>query len=357
MIAVTALIGSVLVLKNRFCHFGMSRYLTSLGIALCFAGVGMNAHAVDVDLRNAIEAKVKGDIASAIVLTDANLISLGIVDFNPNSFIDLSEIGDINVGDEDTLRRRSQLKSYTIPWTSDEVKLSPQWTRSFGVRFSYVSATDSIDGIDEKSLQSPLEDTSYLLAAEYRWKYKINNNWDLALGLGGQFIWLENTLKYRDPLLEELSGLIDNALVNTSYGALMFDPNAELTYASQWYGHKWEFISSLRYAAGRTLFTDDGTQAVSPQVGRFSNAFVFHYQLPNAWDRRNEMRLLAKRVDLTGDVVDPMGTHYYYELGAGWIIETPSLSSWLDNIGVGITLNINSGLSGGGVVLLLNEEI
>lgn len=326
-------------------------------MALCLAGVGTKVHAVDTDLRHVIEAKVKGDITSTIVLTDANLISLGIVDFNPNSLVDLSEIGDINVGDEETLRRRSQLKSYTVPWESDDVQLTPQWTRSVGVRFSYVSATDSIEGIDDRTLQSPLEDTSYLLAGEYRWKYKINQNWNLALGLGGQFLWLENSLKYQDPLLESFSSLIDNAFVNTSYGALMFDPNAELTYASQWYGHKWEFISSLRYAVGRTVFTDDGAQAVSPQVGRFSNAFVFHYQLPNAWDNRNELRMLIKRVDLTGDVVDPMGTRDYYELGAGWIIETPSLSSWLDNIGVGITLNINSGLSGGGIVLLLNEEL
>lgn len=357
MIVVTLLIGSVLVLKSRSNNFWLSRYLTRFVIVLCCCGVGSNAHAVDEDLRNAIEAKVKGDITSAIVLTDANLITLGIVDFNPNSFVDLSEIGDINVGDEDTLHRRSQLKSYTMPWESDETKLSPQWTSSFGARISYVNATDSIEGIEDRSLQSPLEDTSYLLAGEYRWTYNINKNWNLALGLGGQFLWLENTLKYQDPILESVSGLIDNTLVNTSYGALMFDPNAELTYTSQWYGHNWEFISSLRYAVGRTLLTDDGTQVVSPQVGRFSNAFVFHYQLPNAWDNRNEMRLLAKRVDLTGDVVDPMGTHYYYELGAGWIIETPSLSSWLDNIGVGITLNINSGLSGGGIVLLLNEEL
>lgn len=318
-------------------------------------GVSLNVHGIDADLRQAIEAKVKGDITSAIVLTDANLISLGIVDFNPNSVIDLSEIGDVNVGDEDTLRRRSQLKSYTIPWTSDETKLSPKWSRSLGVRFSYVNATDNIEGIEDRSLQSPLEDTSYLLAGEYRWQYKIDQNWNLALGLGGQLIWQENTLKYHDPVLEGVSHLLDNALVNTRYAAIMLDPNAELAYSGDWFGNKWEFISQLRYGVGRTLLTDDGSQAVSPQVGRFSNAFIFHYQLPKAWNKRNEMRLLVKRVDLTGDVIDPMGTHYYYELGAGWIIETPELSSWLDNIGVGITLNINSGLSGGGVVLLLNE--
>ena len=171
-------------------------------MALCLTGVGTKVHAVDTDLRHVIEAKVKGDITSTIVLTDANLISLGIVDFNPNSLVDLSEIGDINVGDEETLRRRSQLKSYTVPWESDDVQLTPQWTRSVGVRFSYVSATDSIEGIDDRTLQSPLEDTSYLLAGEYRWKYEINQNWNLALGLGAQFLWLENSLEYQDPLLE-----------------------------------------------------------------------------------------------------------------------------------------------------------
>ena len=313
--------------------------------------------ALDLDVRGAVEAKIKGDITSAMVLTDANLITLGIVDFNPNTIVDLSEIGDINVGDEASLKRRSQLTSYTLPWESDAVSISPEWLRSVMVRLSYVHASDSLQGLEDKTLSSPIEDTSYLLAGEYRWRYQINKQWRVIFGLGAQLLWLENTLTYQDPVLRNYRGQLDEKLVNTSYGAIMLDPNAEVTYTGDWLGNKWEFISTLRYGIGRSLLTDDGMQVVTPQVGRLSNALVFHYGLPDFFERQNEMRLLAKRIDLSGDVIDPMGTRHYYEFGAGWVVQTPSLSSWLRNIGIGVTLNINSGLSGGGIVLLFNEEM
>ncbi|MCG9721463.1 Solitary outer membrane autotransporter beta-barrel domain [Shewanella sp. Isolate7] len=311
--------------------------------------------AAEINLRPAVEAKLKGDITSAMVLTDANLITLGIVDFNPNTIVDLSEIGD--VGSEESLERRSQLTSYTLPWESEPVILSPHTTGSIQVRLSYVHASDSIQGLEDETISSPLEDTSYLLAGEYRWKYQINPQWRAMFGLGAQLLWLENTLTYKDPLLSSIRGQLDEKLVNTSYGAIMLDPNVEVSYTGDLLGNKWEFISTLRYGIGRSVLTDDGMQAVTPQVGRLSNALVFHYGLPDFFERQNEMRLLAKRIDLSGDVIDSMGTRHYYEFGAGWVVQTPSLSSWLRNIGIGITLNINSGLSGGGIVLLFNEEM
>ncbi|MCG9748771.1 Solitary outer membrane autotransporter beta-barrel domain [Shewanella sp. Isolate8] len=311
--------------------------------------------APEINLRPAVEAKLKGDITSAMVLTDANLITLGIVDFNPNTIVDLSEIGD--VGSEESLERRSQLTSYTLPWESDTVPLSPEWSQSIQVRLSYVHASDSIQGLEDETISSPIKDTSYLLAGEYRWKYQINQQWRAMFGLGAQLLWLENTLTYKDPLLSKIRGQLDEKLVNTSYGAIMLDPNVEVSYTGDLLGNKWEFISTLRYGIGRSLLTDDGMQAVTPQVGRLSNALVFHYGLPDFFERQNEMRLLAKRIDLSGDVIDPMGTRHYYEFGAGWLVQTPSFSSWLRNIGIGITLNINSGLSGGGIVLLFNEEM
>lgn len=333
----------------------MLRYLSALGLVLI--GWSLPVSAVEDALRQAVETKVKGDVTSAIVLTDANLITLGIVDFDPNAFIDLGGIGDINAGDADSLRRRSQLRNYSLPWESKPSEFNRDWQVSSAVRLSYVNATEDILGVDDQSLVSPLEDTSYLLAAEYRWQYRLTPRWQAVFGVGGQLLWLENRLEYRDPILAAQRPQLDGVIVNTRYGAVMVDPNVELTYTSDLFGHKWEFISAFRYAYGRTVLTDNGAQSVSPEVSRFSNTLVFHYGLPNVWARRNELVLQAKRVDLSGDVVDPMGTRYYYELGAGWIIETPSLAAWVDNIGLGITLNINSGLSGGGLILLFNEPL
>ncbi|WP_239473245.1 Solitary outer membrane autotransporter beta-barrel domain [Shewanella algidipiscicola] len=333
----------------------MLRCLTTLGLILI--GWSLSASEVEEAVRRVVEAKVSGDVTSAIVLTDANLITLGIVDFDPNAFIDVGAIGDINVGDADSLRRRSQLRNYSLPWESQPRELDRDWLVSSAVQFSYVHSNDNIIGIDDPSLISPIEDTIYLLAAEYRWRYHLSPRWQVVFGAGGQLLWLENNLEYRDPILASQRALLDGIIVNTRYGAVMVDPNVEFTYTSELFGHKWEFISAFRYAYGRTVLTDNGAQSVSPEVSRFSNTLIFHYGLPSVWSRRNELILQVKRVDLSGDVVDPMGTRYYYELGAGWIIETPSLAAWIENIGLGITLNINSGLSGGGLVLLFNEPL
>ncbi|MCE9680521.1 Solitary outer membrane autotransporter beta-barrel domain [Shewanella sp. AS1] len=332
---------------NRF-------WLISLLLLLALSS---RANAIDPILRKAIKQKVTGDFTSAIVLTDANLISLGVVDFNPNAIVDLDDLGNVNAGDDDSLKRRSQLKSYTVPWESDEMDLTDDWQGAYAVRFSYVHAKDHIKGINDETISSPLEDTSYLFASEFKWKYQISDNWKVVLGAGGQLIWQDNSLIYNDPVLRQVKPLFDDALVNTSLGAIMIDPNAEFTYTSELFGHKWEYISTLRFAIGRTVMTDNGAQSVSPQVGRWSNAFLFHYELPSVWDKANEVRFLVKRVDLTGDVIQSIGTDNYYEFGAGWVIETSSLVSWLSSIGLGITININSGLSGGGIVLLLNEPL
>ncbi|MCG9698410.1 Solitary outer membrane autotransporter beta-barrel domain [Shewanella sp. Isolate11] len=323
-------------------------------LAMTLASFSLNANTIDPAIRAAAEQKVKGDVTSAIVFTDANLISLGVVDFNPNSIIDLSEVG--NAGDDDTLQRRSTLRSYTLPWESDEIQLSPDWTGSTSVRLSYVNSTDNINGLDDPTIKNPLEDIAYLFASDFNWKYQINPNWKLKLGAGGQLMWMENTLTYRDPLLTQVKPLLDDVIANTSYGAIMLDPSVQLTYTGDVLGHKWEFISGFRYAIGRTVLTDNGAQSVTPRAGRWSNSFVFHYELPSVWDKRNEMRFLFKRIDLSGDAIVAMSTTNYYEVGAGWIIDSSSVVSWLETFGIGITLNINSGLSGGGVVFLINEE-
>ncbi len=325
-------------------------------LALLFIGmvVSFNSYALESAISRAAETKIKGDITSAIVFTDANLISLGVVDFNPNELVDLSEIG--NAGDEDTLDRRNRLRSYTLPWESEDIALSEHWNGSVSVRLSYVNTSDDIEGVDEPRILSPIEDTSYIIASDFNWKYQVNEFWDLQLGIGSQFIWQENKLVYRELGLTRLKTLLDDKLVNTHYGALVFDPSVQLSYSNELFGHKWDFISRWRYAIGRTFMTENGMQAVSPEAGRWSNQFVFHYGLPSVWNKRNEMRFLVNRVDLSGDVVESMNTSSYYEVGAGWIVDTSSMVSWLDSFGVGLTLNINSGLSGGGLVLLINEK-
>ncbi len=63
----------------------------------------------------------------------------------------------------------------------------------------------------------------------------------------------------------------------------------------------------------------------------------------------------ASRFDLGGDLEGPLGNHYYYEAGVGWLLDIHERIPFIDNIGIGINLNYGSLLRGGTLVLLFNE--
>lgn len=321
---------------------------------LCGSCIAAHAEVPQLDLGDIVAQKVKSDIASAMVLTDASLISLGIIDFDPNKLIDF---GKIDAGSEASLERRKSLKSYSLPWEGSWEQVTSEWQTATAARFSYVDAHQKVALSTENAELNVQDDSSFLLFAEQKWRYQLTEHWRLVLGAGAQMVWYKNTFDFRDPFIQQFQSQLDKLLTNTSYAALMADPSVQFSYTNRLWDYKWEFISTFRYGFGQTLFTDSDTQSVSPEVGRLSNAVIMHVDLPSVWNNRNEMRLLLKRIDLSGDSVEAMGTHNYYEFGAGWIIETPSISDWIANIGIGITINVNSGLSGGGVVLLFNEEL
>ncbi|GIU52374.1 MULTISPECIES: Solitary outer membrane autotransporter beta-barrel domain [Shewanella] len=295
----------------------------------------------------------KGNIATAIVLSDASLVSLGVVNFDPSNIVDLDNI---DTGSKESIQRRKELSVYSIPWESQWLELTPDWQMASFVKFSYINSKQSLLLSDQANMTEKLDEKSYLLSAEQRWKYSLSENWGMQLGLGGHYIWYRNDFDY-SPDIEFYRELFDGQVFNTSYDAWMIDPSVQVHYQGHLWNNKWQFISRYNYALGNIVHADGSAQSGSPEVSRFSNTFIYHYPLPELMSYRNEMRFLFKRIDLTGDAVDTMGTNHYYETGLGWIVETPALSSWLTNVGIGVTVNIDSALSGGSLVLLFNEDI
>ncbi|QQX82211.1 Solitary outer membrane autotransporter beta-barrel domain [Shewanella sp. KX20019] len=332
------------LLNVFFCQFCLSILL----------GTYANAAVQSIDSLDAMVSNVaRQNIATSIVLTDANLITLGVVNFDPSSVVDLAHL---DTGSESSLQRRRELKTYSLPWTSSWSDSITDWQTSTYLKLSYIGSKQSVDFSQPANQIDQLLEKSYLFQAEQRWRYPVSEHWKALFGIGAQAIWYENKFEYRS-VLKQFESLFDNGLLNTSYGALMIDPSIEFRYDNLVFGHRWQFISRYRFAIGRTLFTDSAPQDVSIKVGRFSNTLMFHYQLPKLVDYDNELRLMFKRIDLSGDAVAPLATDHFYEVGAGWVIDTPWLSSLIDNIGLGVTVNIGSVLSGGSVLLLFNEDI
>lgn len=311
------------------------------------------AHEQAIDkLDQVVTQMTTGNIATTVVLTDANLITLGVVNFDPNEFLHL---GHLEAGSESSLQHRRELTRFSLPWKSDWSEVNFDWKTQSLLKLAYINSNQSV-AISDDSPADKLKEKSYLLMAEQRWKYALSDHWQLLLGISAQAVWYENNYDYQS-IIQLQRFQLDKRLLNTSYGALLLDPSIELRYDNVIFGHKWQFISGLRYAMGQTLLTDTAAQNINSKTGRLSNALLFHYELPSFFNDHNELRFMFKRIDLTGDAVAPMGTDHYYEVGAGWLFNTPSLSGWLENIGVGVTINAGSALSGGSVVILFNEDI
>ncbi len=334
---------------------GMVNYKHSF--IVIFISVFLSCHsyalAQSIDkLDRVVSDMTAGNIATTIVLTDANLITLGVMDFDPKEFVNL---GHLDTGDETSLQHRRELKSLSLPWRSDWSEFNLNWQTETVLKLSYLKSNQSV-AISEETPTDQLKEQSYLFMAEQRWKRELTERWQVQLGISGQVIWYENFYNYQS-ILQVYQPILDEHLVNTSYGALLLDPSIEFRYDNDIYGNTWQFISSFRFAMGQTLLTDSESQNIYSKVGRFSNRLMFHYELGHLDDQYNELRFMFKRIDLFGDAVEPIGASHYYEVGAGWLIKTPYLSYWLDNIGLGVTVNVGSVLSGGSLVLLFNEDI
>lgn len=51
-----------------------------------------------------------------------------------------------------------------------------------------------------------------------------------------------------------------------------------------------------------------------------------------------------KRIDIGGDTVKSMGTTSYYEGSVGWLLNPNLFNEWVDNVGIGFTINYGSSL-------------
>ncbi|MCL1142720.1 Solitary outer membrane autotransporter beta-barrel domain [Shewanella gaetbuli] len=321
------------------------------GLLCCLAVFSVSGEESNVDQFAGNFAK--SNITSAMVLADGNLVTLGVVNFNPNTVLGINRP---EFGDSVSLQRRKKLSVYSLPYTTDWSKKS-DWQTAMSARISYVASHDDLALSGDGSALNDFDEQSYLAKFEYLWRYSINNQWTYKMGVGGQFVDYHNRLDFDAQEYPLLSDEVDGIVFNTAYRALMFDPSVELHFVDMFWGHKWQFVSRINYGTGKMIEYDNALQNVSPEVLRFSNSVIFHYEFPSVWQRYNELRLLMKRVDIHGDAVDAFETNHYYEAGLGWLVDTSNDLPMLDNIGLGVTVNFGSALSGGSVVLLFNEEI
>ncbi|MDG6097271.1 hypothetical protein EXU34_07430 [Alteromonas sp. ZYF713] len=337
----------------RSWRYSLKR-LFSLGILCTFSwsALGQEASASDM-VGELIRGFVAQNTALTVVVADSSLISLGIMDFDPNEFADF---GDLNVGNEESFALRKSLRTYSLPWSFEPQRLSANWHTSYGVRISYVGSNQDII-YSEPDYINTFDEESVIVYGEKNWLYRFSKAWQLTFSMSAQYLYYRNHFDYQDPALLALRGFFDGQLLNTSYQLWLVDPAVSAVYRGKLLGRRFDYKIQYRHALGHTINTDSRYQRTEVETGRLSNTLTFHFDTPEVYGRNTQVRALMRRIDLTGDAIEPMGTSHYYQFGLGWLLDTSSQDSWLDSIGIGVSVNAGSNLSGGSVVLLFNEEL
>ena len=330
----------------------MTRGLFSLLIAFLFIQTINKASAREFTPAQQFEES----FATALVLSDSNMITFGIADFNPNRYISKDENPDNGLGSSDSVQLRNQVTVYSLPYTftlNDDA--DSLWSHEITVRASYVN-TDIDVKFQNKAIPDSDVDEVFGLYSEYAQNYIFAENWTISFGTALHLMHYRNSHSYNSVYSQKFSPALDGIFYSVSTNVFMIEPKMSFEYKKVAPWGEWRFNNSYHYANGQGFGgSSNYSSEVHPEVWRFVNSVQLRYNMTRWNQFAQVLYLKAKRVDLGGDVNKPLGTDYYYEFNIAWLIDTRKWIDLVDNVGIGFTFNVGSALRGGSIVLFYDE--
>ncbi|UOE81939.1 Solitary outer membrane autotransporter beta-barrel domain [Vibrio splendidus] len=304
-----------------------------------------------------IQNRLEKIFSVSIALTDSDAISIGFVDFDPNSFINLNDSG---FGSDKTIDTRSQVSVGSIPYSSVIKTDDPDFDLIWSVRGSYALSEQDIEissDVTPDRRVNPNEDSVLGLYGFFGGQNHLNQHWSIAYGLGTHLLYYRNKYEYNNSYSQAFQSQLDGYALNTSAWALVAEPSVKLQYLQPKEWGSWNVSSRVRYFYGTGWGEANDGDIGNPEGMRFINELEFRQNVAlDAWSLNNpQIHYNLTRIDVAGDLTAPLDTHYYYEFGAGLVFDVPYDSYFFDNFGVGINFNYGSSLSGGSLLFLLNN--
>lgn len=292
-------------------------------------------------------------LATSLVLTDSEAITFGVMSFDPAQFVPLS--GD-QFGDEDSLERRRSVTTYAFPmrWQLSDDK--QQLKAQLKLRLNYLQferdlVVTNVENDIGNSTQGRNKNAVYGGYLANAWSYEINDAWKIEAEAGAHLLRYKSRVASSTPVVD----VNTDALFDGDTNALVGEIKTRAIYRNDNDTLPWEFQSTYSYYRGRTIGSG-GLDEVRPDTWTWSNGVVARWHLSPVWDMPNQIRTLVRRIELGGDVVETFNSRSYYELGVGWLFDTEDRFGWLNNLGLSVSLNVGSALSGGSLVLLYNQQ-
>lgn len=197
-----------------------------------------------------IQNRLEKIFSVSIALTDSDAISIGFVDFDPNSFINLNDSG---FGSDKTIDTRSQVSVGSIPYSSVIKTDDPDFDLIWSVRGSYALSEQDIEissDVTPDRRVNPNEDSVLGLYGFFGGQNHLNQHWSIAYGLGTHLLYYRNKYEYNNSYSQAFQSQLDGYALNTSAWALVAEPSVKLQYLQPKEWGSWNVSSRVRYFYG-----------------------------------------------------------------------------------------------------------
>ncbi|EGA70807.1 hypothetical protein VISI1226_01740 [Vibrio sinaloensis DSM 21326] len=290
--------------------------------------------------------------ATSIVLTDSDVFTVGIHDFDPNDWFNLKNE---QIGSDQSVQRRQEMAITTIPYTFELSEPSANNQQRVFTRFSVVRSRQDFSIFSNEAKD---HNDEYILGgyAAYQYQFSLNEQWSVTPSIGVHLQYFKNHHDYRSDLSQAIiKPIFDGVLFNTDAWALSYEPSVEAKYTHVKDWGSWNFSSSFHYFYGMGWGKANGGDVGNPEGWYMGNGLEAYYNV-NHWGKSlQSLYTSIRRIDIGGDTSDPLGTEHYYEGSVGWLMTPPFKSNLIDNIGIGLNINYGSALKGGSIVFFFNQ--
>ncbi|MGD8110292.1 Solitary outer membrane autotransporter beta-barrel domain [Vibrio sp. TRT 17S01] len=302
--------------------------------------------------NDSIQRYLEQSFSAAIVMTDSEVLTFGVHDFDPNDWFNLSND---KIGSEESIRLRQQIAVSTLPFTFELSDSEAVNKHRVVTRLSVLASAQDVEVRqgDEQDYQE-----QFILGAfsAYRYQYKLDESWTVTPGLGVHLQYFKNNHDYKSQYSQALKPKLDGVVFNTDAWAVAAEPHIELKYDSAEKWGSWNATSAAHYFYGYGWGEANYGDVGNPEGWYLASGVEAFYDITHWKESVQSVYASFRRIDVGGDTETPMGTNHYYETSFGWLMTPPFKSDWIDNVGIGLNFNYGSALMGGSIVLFFNQE-
>lgn len=299
-----------------------------------------------------IENFLEKSFAYTIVLSDSDVFTVGVADFNPNN---LFNSDNEDLGTDDSIANRKKYGVSTLPLSfrlNDEDEIN---THELIFRVAGLATEEKVKWAGE-DIEDDFRQYIAGIYTAYRYDYVVNENWSVTPGIGAHLMRYENTMDYNSATGRANSLVLDELVFNTSAWANIYEPHLKVSYNQDERWGKWQLSSSGHYFYGYGWGKANEGQIGNPEGWYWVNSATVVYDFSQMGRSVQSVYGTFRRVDVGSDIAEPLGTPFYYEATVGWLMTPPFEISFVDNIGLGLSFNYGSAFKGGSLVLFFNQD-